>query len=449
MKNLLTGLCLLFVTGAPPLRSAEQPNILLIFADDIGYEALGCYGGLDFQTPRLDRMAEEGIRFSRAYTSSVCTPSRVSLHTGLYTARHGHVGVLPVHKGTDQKVDFKKMPTFASLLRNEGYLTSVTGKWQLATLEIWPDHIREAGFDSWCVWQIWKRGEKTLRHWNGTFNEDGPLLTGIEDRFGPDILADFVIEKMTEAKKAERPFLIVHNELLPHYPMIDTPLDRELGREASLANMIEYMDVLVGRLLDAVEELGLRENTCVVFMGDNGTEERYFKNPKAGEQGEQPHTRHTRAGNVNGGKHDLNDAGSHVPLIVWGPKAVAAGAVCDDLVDVVDLFPTFCDWAGTTIPETISVDGRSIAPQVRGKPGEKREWTHQGLGKGETLFDGSWRLFRTGGQLVDARQLPRERDASREDPEAKQATGRLSPVFKLLTREGPRPPVPFGQQTED
>lgn len=344
-------------------------------------------------------MAEEGIRFSRAYTSSVCTPSRVSLHTGLYTPRHGHVGVLPLHNGTDQKVDFKKMPTFASLLRNDGYKTAVTGKWQLATLEIWPDHIGVAGFDSWCVWQIWKAGEKTLRHWNGTFNEDGRVLTGVEDRFGPDILVDFVIEKMTDAKEAEQPFLIVHNELLPHYPMIDAPLGRELDREPSLANMIEYMDNLVGRLLDAVEELGIRDNTYVVFMGDNGTEERYFKNQKAGQPGEKSHTRHTLAGKVNGGKHDLNDAGSHVPLMVWGPKPVATNTVCGELVDVVDLFPTFCEWAGTGIPETISIDGRSIASQVHGKPGLKRHRTHQGLGKGETLFDGSWRLFRNGGAV--------------------------------------------------
>ena len=88
----------------------KHPNILLIFADDIGYEALGCYGGLDFDTPRLDAMAKDGLRFSRAYTSPVCTPSRVSLHTGLYVTRHGHTGVLPVHLGTKRKVDSASCP---------------------------------------------------------------------------------------------------------------------------------------------------------------------------------------------------------------------------------------------------------------------------------------------------------------------------------------------------
>src|SRR5688500_12777350 len=127
--------------------SAEgKPNILFIVADDIGYEALNCYGGQDFKTPHLNGLAANGLRFTRAYTSPVCTPSRVSMHTGLYTTRHGHTGVLPVHMGTQKKVDFVKLPTYAQMLRANGYATSVTGKWQLATLESWPDHIREAGF---------------------------------------------------------------------------------------------------------------------------------------------------------------------------------------------------------------------------------------------------------------------------------------------------------------
>lgn len=103
----------LFILGNVSAFADKRPNILLIFADDIGYEALNSYGGLDFKTPSLNKMAEQGLRFSRAYTSPVCTPSRVSLHTGLYVTRHGHSEVLPVHKGTNKKVDFQKMPTFA------------------------------------------------------------------------------------------------------------------------------------------------------------------------------------------------------------------------------------------------------------------------------------------------------------------------------------------------
>ncbi len=331
---------LALLTAGPLATAAEQPNILLIFADDLGYETLGNYGGLDFETPHLDALAAPGLRFSRAYTSPVCTPSRVSLHTGLYVTRHRHTGVLPVHNGTKQKVGFEKFPTFAQVLRRQGYATSVTGKWQLATLEVWPNHIRDAGFDSWCIWQIWRQGQKTERHWSPTYNEDGEVRKDLAERFGPDALSEYVIEQMREAKEAGKPFLIVHNELLPHEPIVETPADRAQGRKPSLGHTIHYMDSLVGRLLAAVEELGLRENTYVVFMGDNGTYASDFANPRAGREGEKPHTRHTSAGNVNGGKTDLNDAGTHVPLLVWGPPAVPRGSVCEELVDIVDPFPT-------------------------------------------------------------------------------------------------------------
>lgn len=425
---------------------ASKPNILLIFADDIGYEALNCYGGLDFKTPELNRMAAEGMRFSRAYTSPVCTPSRVSLHTGLYVPRHGHDGVLPVHLGTDKIVDFIKMPTFAQRLRSNGYLTSVTGKWQLATLEKHPNHIRDSGFDSWCIWQIWRQGKKTKRHWNAIYNEDGAIRDDIAERFGPDVLVDYVIEQMVEAKAAGKPFLIVHNELLPHWPMIDTPDDRAMKRKPSLGNMIHYMDKLVGRLLRAVEELGIRDNTYVLFMGDNGTDEPYVKNPKLGQPGEEPGTRHTTAGNVNGGKRDLNDGGSHVALLIWGPPGVPRGRVCDDLVDVVDLFPTFCELSGTPIPGSLKIDGRSIAPQIHGRPGVPRLWVHQGVSGAVSIFDGSFRL--TKGQLIDARQLPAENAAPKQDAAAVEARKRLTSLLQFITKTGPRPPEPFAGSTK-
>ena len=411
----LVACCGLFLAWL--VTAAEKPNILLIFADDIGYEALNCYGGLDFETPNLNKMATEGLRFSRAHTSPVCTPSRVSLHTGLYVNRHKHLGVLPVHLGTKQIVDFQKMPTFAQQLRANGYRTSVTGKWQLATLEYHPNHLRDSGFDSWCVWQIWSEGKKTDRHWNATYNHDGKIRDDIADRFGPDVLADYVIDQMRSATEAKQPFLIVHNELLPHWPVVETPDDRRLKRAPSLANFINYMDKLVGRLLASVDELGIRDNTYVFFMGDNGTWEADFKNPQAGQPGEQPHTRHTKAGPVNGGKADLKDGGSHVPLLVWGPPGIVAARVCDDLVDVVDLFPTFCELSGTNIPESLKIDGRSLVPQLHNRPGSKREWVHHGYKKEENLFDGSWRLHRNSKKLIDARALPLEKPAVAGDPE--------------------------------
>jgi arylsulfatase A len=416
-------------------KAEDKPNILLIFADDIGYEALNCYGGLDFKTPHLDTMASQGVRFGRAYTSPLCTPSRVSMHTGLYTRHHGQLALINAHLGTKDKVDFQKLTTYAQLMRANGYATSVTGKWQLATIEVWPDHIHSAGFDSWCVWQIWYKEQKSLRHWNATYNHDGRVMDDIADRFGPDVLAEYVINQMKAAKEAGKPFLIVHNELLPHFPIIDTPDDRKKNRKASLGNMIEYMDKLAGQLLVAVKSLGIRDNTYVVFMGDNGTQEEYFNNPRAGQPNEKPHTRHTIKGSVNGGKFELNDAGTHVPLIVWGPPSVPKGKVCDDLVDIVDLFPTFCELSGTSISGSVSIDGRSLVPQFHGLPGTARNWTHQATQEaGESVFDGSWRLNKKGDVLLDARNLPIELPADPADPQAAAAKARLKAVFQEVSK---------------
>jgi len=444
MKKFLLLFPLLLTCALP--AASKRPNIILIFADDIGYEALNSYGGQDFETPRLTRMAAEGLQFSRAYTSPVCTPSRVSLHTGLYVTRHGHHTVLPVHQGTDRIVDFERMPTFAQLLRAQGYRTSVTGKWQLATIEKHPDHLRRSGFDSWCVWQIWRNGAKTERHWNAVYNHDGAIRNDIAERFGPDVLVDYVIGQMRAATSAGEPFLIVHNELLPHEPIVATPDDHALGRDPSLAHLINYMDKLVGRILDAAESLGIRDHTYIFFMGDNGTYAPDFKNPRAGEAGEGAHTRHTQSGRVNGGKWDLSDAGSHVPLIVWGPPSIPAGAKCDDLVDVVDLFPTFCELTATEIPPGVGIDGRSIVPQIHGRPGAMRTWVHQGLREdlgGESLYDGHFRFSRKSGELIDARQLPVERPADLQNPAAALARARLGLVFDRLSHDGPRPVEPF------
>lgn len=399
------------------LHAQSRPNILIIFADDLGYEAVGAYGGLAYATPEIDTMASQGVTFTRAYTSPVCTPSRVSLHTGLYTSDHGWTDVLSVHTGTEEKVDFTALKTFAQLARGTGYATSVTGKWQLATYVHHPDHLTEAGFDSWCIWQIWSGTEKTERYWDPSLNRDGVVLTGLEDAFGPEVLKDYVIEKMTEARDAGEPFLIVHNEMLPHSPIVRSPDDLAEGRSATLGNMIRYMDKLTGEILDAVDSLGIRENTYVFFIGDNGTD--------------TGATRQTLDGAVSGGKRDLTDAGTHVPFIVWGPASLSKGKTVTELVDITDVFPTVCALAGITVPNDIPLRGRSIVPQMEGRRGAPRHWVHQGISGQESIFDGEWRL-RSDGELRDARSLPSEPVVASPTTDSSRARNRLSYLFSSL-----------------
>ena len=268
--------CLALLSGLGNTAVAAEPrtppNILLIVADDLGYETLGCYGGLDFSTPHLDRLAAQGMRFGRAYASPVCTPSRMSLYTGTYVTRHGYDVVLPEHEGSREAVDFRdRWATYPQLLRAAGYQTSVSGKWQLGPLEFHPEHCRDAGFDSWCVWQIWHDDAKTERHWKACLNHDGRIRDDVADRFGPDVLADYVIDQMRAAVAAGRPFYIHHNELLPHEPVVETPRDRREGEPKSIQRMVASMDELCGRILAEVDRLGIADDTVVIFMGDNGT----------------------------------------------------------------------------------------------------------------------------------------------------------------------------------
>lgn len=381
--------CLLLL---PVLAAAEtkRPNILFVLADDLGYEMLGCYGGIKAETPFLDRLAGAGMRFTRAYGSPVCTPTRMSLYTGLYPTHHGYTGVLPVHRGTKEAVDFKsQFTTYAQLLRHAGYATSTTGKWQLATLEFHPEHLRDAGFDSWCVWQIWRDGAKTTRYHDPCFNHDGAIREDIADRFGPDVLADYVIDQMREATRKGEPFCSHHNMLLPHEPIVETPDGSE-----SLRGMVTYMDKLIGRVVAAVDELGIAENTCIVFLGDNGTD--------------VSATRETTAGTVTGGKRTLDDGGTHLPLIVRWPGSVPANATAEDLVDVTDLFPTFCEIAGVEIPEKTKIDGISLAGRLLRNEPSDREVTVAGFQKKFSVFDGEWRL-NSDGTVIDARNLPEEK----------------------------------------
>ncbi|MDF3130443.1 sulfatase-like hydrolase/transferase [Kiritimatiellaeota bacterium B1221] len=428
MIQFLLGMILwVFALGITTAQAEDTPpNILIIFADDLGYEAVGAYGGQSYSTPEIDRMASEGITFTRAYTSPVCTPSRVSLHTGLYTSDHGWTDVLDVHNGTATKVDFTQLPTFAQRARAEGYETSVTGKWQLATYVHHPTHLSEAGFDSWCFWQIWSGTEKTERYWDPYLNRDGNVLDNLEDKFGPDVLKDYVIEKMTEARDAGKPFLIVHNEMLPHVPIVKTPDDISAGRSASLSNMIHYMDKLTGEILAEIDALGIRDNTYVFFIGDNGTD--------------TGATRQTVDGPVSSGKRDLTDGGTHVPFIVWGPDAIPRGSTSSDLVDITDMFPTICAIAGIQIPTDLGLRGRSILPQIEGRRGVPRHWVHQGIANKESIFDGSWRR-RSDGELRDARALPLEPVVTTPGSESNRALDRIEYLFSSLLPAGSGSPT--------
>jgi len=214
--------------------------------------------------------------------------------------------------------------------------------------------------------------------------------------------------------------------LLPHWPIIQTPPQKRSGEPASLGAMIAYLDELVGRLLRAVDQLGIRESTWVLFLGDNGTD---AKSP-----------RRTNNGLVTGGKHHFVDAGIHIPAILRGPGQFQAGGSLEDLVDIADFFPTISELAGLEHPLPERLDGVSFARRLLDRyMSSARNYVTAGFKGDDSVFDGAWRLHRRGNVLVDCRELPAETPAQEGDPEAAAARQRLEPWLREIRRPSREP----------
>ena len=375
--------------------AATRPNIVLIMADDLGYECLGANGGTTYRTPNLDRLAAEGTRFTHAYCAPLCSPTRVLLMTGRYGFRNYRGwGILdPAEK------------TFGHLLREAGYATCVSGKWQLCRFDKPEnaDHPKRAGFDEHCVWTWHFKGGKPSRYRDPMIWQNGKLLEGAKGKYGPDIHCDFVCDFIERNKS--RPFFAYYPTNLVHAPFVPTPDSKEApapsggkkkgkGGQTNYAAMVAYLDKCVGRVVATLDRLGLRSNTLILFTGDNGT-------PRG-------ITSMMGEATIPGGKGKMTDAGTHVPLIANWKGTTPAGRVLDDLVDFSDVLPTLAEMAGAPLPTDRTIDGRSFLPRLRGEKGSPREWAyihHGGAGvKGNlrAVRTQRWKLYGDG-RLFDVR----------------------------------------------
>lgn len=380
---------------------AERPNFILILADDLGVECLGSYGGTSYPTPNLDALAASGTRFTHAYSNPKCSPSRVNLLTGRYGFRTGQDwGVLP-----------ESEITFAQVVGAAGVKTAVAGKWQMSLLKDNPMHPKEKGFEESSLW-AWHEGP---RYWQPMIWQNGTLRhEEITDRYGPDVYSEFLIDFMRENR--EGPFLAYYPMCLPHFAKTDGDYVEPPGPDGkyqTYPEMIAQMDRLVGEIVRAVDELGIREKTLILFTGDNGT------------PGGIVSQRNGRP--VKGGKAKHTDAGTHVPLIASWPGTTPAGATCDDLIDFSDFMPTFAELAGAALPADRPIDGRSFVRQLKGEPGTPRTWAYtefEGLG---WIRNHHWKLY-TDGRFFDMQADPEEKqplDAAALDGEAEKARAAL------------------------
>jgi arylsulfatase A len=378
-------------------RERRRPNIVLIMADDVGREILGCYGGSSYRTPNLDRLAETGVRFTHCYSCAKCAPSRVKIMTGRYQFRTTDKwGYIPAEERT-----------FGHVLSGSGYATAIAGKWQMALLKSDPTHVRKMGFQESCVFG-WHEGP---RYHQPLIYQNGSILENVEDKYGPDVYCDFLIDFME--KNRNRPFLAYYPMAVAHTVSNDfwpPPPPGPDGRYQSYQELIAVMDQLVGRIVRALERLGLRENTLVLFTTDNGSPRdfitdiagrEYIKTPIVSKMGEKT---------VIGGKGMLTDAGSRIPFIANWPGTAPAGTVCDDLIDFSDFMPTLTELAGADLPEGVVIDGRSFAPRICGKKGNPREWVYNQFESEAWIRTKEWKLYR------DGRLFDMSRDTEEQQP---------------------------------
>ncbi|MGK0186728.1 MAG: arylsulfatase A [Verrucomicrobiales bacterium] len=348
-------------------NSAGTPrHVVLIMADDIGIECFGSYGGTSYETPHIDQLAANGLRFTHAYSQPLCTPTRLEIMTGRDNHRNWrYFGILPPEE-----------KTFGHLMQGFGYKTCIAGKWQLQSYDPfdYPNadqrrgkgmHPRDAGFDAYSLFHALHTEDKGSRYANPTFLRDGTLHKEIDGAYGEDLAVDFLLKFMAE-NKAD-PMFVYYPMALPHWPMNPPPNSeawkdpsrRLEASDAHFPDMVEYMDTVVGRAVDGIDELGLRDDTLILFYSDNGTDQR-ITSKFAGKD-------------VKGGENLTTQTGIRVPLIANWPGRITPGTN-SDIVEASDFVPTLAELAGRRLPQDWQSDGFSFAPQLLDTPTTPREW---------------------------------------------------------------------------
>lgn len=361
---------------APPQRAdggpPEKPNILLIMVDDLGKDWIGCYGADDIQTPHIDALAAGGMKFHNAWSMPQCTPTRVTLLTGQYPWRTGWVNHWDVPRWGVGYFDWQKYTTFAEVMKTAGYATAIAGKWQINDFRVEPRALQKHGFDDWCVWTgaEGRNPGSEKRYWKPYIHTREGSRT-YADEFGPDVFCNFLIDFLQRHR--DEPMMLYFPMCLTHGPLVSTPREPKVqGKLAKHKAMVRYTDHLVGRLVETIDELGIRERTIIIFTTDNGTSGR-LRGTIAGER-------------PSGGKGSKFEGGVCAPFIVNGP-GTAEGAQTDALTDFTDLLPTFAELGDAELPEGVTLDGKSLAPLLRGAAKDSpREWI-MALGHGPARLD--------------------------------------------------------------
>jgi arylsulfatase A len=369
-----------FGTAGFAATAPTKPNIVFILADDLGIGNIGCYGAdSTVKTPNIDALARGGTRYTNAYTVPLCGPSRAAILTGRYGFRTG---------ATNQDATGQIKPSaekfMPQILKPAGYVTSMIGKW--GQLPLGP---AEFGFDDHLKFQgsgtYWNTQEK-----GRTYLVNGTTVALPDKVYLPDVMHRHAVDFIT--RNREKPFYLYYSLSHIHGEILPTP-DSAPDSKDHYADNIAYMDKLVGQFVAELDRLKLRENTLVVFFGDNGTGGGYAD-------------RSTVNGRrLSGAKGDMLEGGALVPMIVNWPGRTPAGKLCADMVDSTDFVPTFAEFAGAKLPEEIVIDGRSLAAQFRGEKGQPRDWAFIQLARNWYVRTTGWKLNQAG-EFFDMSEAP-------------------------------------------
>jgi arylsulfatase A len=463
MNPFLRILCALIASIAP-LRAAEPPNIVFIITDDLGYGDLSCYGQTHFQTPHLDRMAQQGLRFTDHYAgATVCAPSRCALMTGKDTGHSYIRGNGPFALRPDPE-DL----TVATLLRQNGYSTGLIGKSCVTGNTQTPETLTAKGFSYFYG---------TTDHQDGHFrypefvyeNDKRIELSGNTRYAGPHYDLDLYTGKALEfiGRQGKKPFFLLLSYPLPHASLAapedsvakvragiqndisHNPSKGHYGKvaevKATYAAMVTRIDDAVGSLLDKLKQQGVDENTLIIFTSDNGSHI----------EGGYHHSLLQSNGKLRGGKRDLYEGGIRIPFIARWPKGVPGGRTTDHPSAFWDFLPTVCELAG--IPKPSDIQGISYAPTLFGKADQQASheslyWEFHELQGRRALRMGDWKLVQYGlmpgafgePELYDLANDPSEtKDLATQEPARLKAmlsrikqSRRPSPDFPLKGLDG-------------
>ena len=392
-KRILMKKCLVILISVLTCTvfAGGKPNVILILADDMGMEAVSAYGSQTYKTPNLDALAARGVRFDNCTSTPICTPSRVKIMTGQHTF-HNYRGFGTYPIGSK---------TIGDLMKEAGYATACYGKWQLAG-----GYPTGTGFDEYLCANGGVPGIKGDRYWEGKYGDHHQKSVRFSARpdyvkgdgkpFGPDLLRYQVNDFISRQVKADKPFFVYYPMVLVHWPFVRTPdtigdgHHRDGTPQDDFAAMVAYADKIVGQILAHLDSLGQRDNTLIIFTGDNGTYPGLTGILADGTKWE-------------GAKSTPIRPGQHVPLIaVFGKGGKAR--VSNEVVDFTDILPTLADAADSSadLEREYNCFGRSILPTItgEGKTAEKKytlSWYPSIVDRpySEALFvsDGTWKLY--------------------------------------------------------